>query len=314
MILILTESFDQPTQNVTSILDSKFVDYKVIYGTDFLQKKFSISINENEIEFDSEVLENVNIVWYRRWLDSRYKFSNDPEENVYLKNEFDELSSNFMLNIPTKNWLNIPPYINTYPTKAKQLKRAIEYGLKIPQTRISNNKVTLQNFFKENNQNIITKSLYNPYVYSKDNELYLTYTTQVEDIDIDMQENLFFPSLFQNNIIKYIELRIFYFTGKFYTYAIFSSQNQQTSVDFRIYDHKYPNRLMKYELPNEIKQKLINFMQSFDLHTGSIDMIIDENGIFYFLEVNPQGQFGGMQDLGLDIENDIANYLTENNI
>ena len=313
MILILTESFDQPTQTVKSFLDDRNADYKVIYGTDMLQKNFSISINENKIEFDNEVLENVNIVWYRRWLDSKYRFSNDSEENVYLKNEFDELSSNFMLSIPTKKWLNIPPYINQYPTKAKQLKRAKECGLTIPQTRILNNKATLQNFYKENGENIITKCLYNPYVYSKDNEIYLTYTSKVEDSDVDLQKNLFFPSLFQKNIIKNIELRIFYLMGEFYTYAIFSSQNQQTSVDFRIYDHNYPNRLMRYELPAEIKDKLKYFMQSFDLHTGSVDMIVDENGTFYFLEVNPQGQFGGMSDLGLHIEKDIANYLIKNN-
>ncbi|MDP9956592.1 hypothetical protein J2X97_002251 [Epilithonimonas hungarica] len=314
MILILTESFDQPAQNVASILDTKFAEYKVIYGTDLLQKKFSVDITKNVIEFDNDVLDNINIVWYRRWISSKFEFSNNPEENIYLKSEFEELSSNFMLNIPTKKWLNIPPYINPYPTKAKQLKQAIEFGLNIPRTNISNNKITLQEFYRENKENIITKSLYNPYTYYENDELYCTYTTQVDDVDIQTQENLFFPSLFQNNIKKYIELRIFYFLGKFYSYAIFSSQNQQTSVDFRVYDHNYPNRLMKYELPKEIKKKLTNFMTTFNLHTGSIDMIIDEIGTFHFLEVNPQGQFGGMLDLDLDIENDIATYLIENNV
>ncbi|MDR3273676.1 MAG: hypothetical protein LBT29_09365 [Flavobacteriaceae bacterium] len=312
MILILTEKYDPSSQNVISKLESKNANYKVIYGLDLLEKPFNIDINKQQIFFKNELLENINIVWYRRWLNYQYVFSENLKENDYLKTEFETLSSYLMLTIQTKKWLNIPPFINPYPSKAHQLKKAKECGLKIPNTNVTNKKNFLKKFYNENKDNIISKNLNNPYVLHENNEIHCTYTTKIEKKDIKNQENLFFPSIFQSNINKDVELRIFYFLRKFYSSAIFSSHNQQTNVDFRVYDYNRPNRIMKFELPEFIKLKLIDFMESFNLHTGSIDIMKDKGDNFYFLEVNPQGQFGGMSDYGLNIENDIADYLIEN--
>ncbi len=55
-------------------------------------------------------------------------------------------------------------------------------------------------------------------------------------------------------------------------------------------------------------------MKKLNLDTGSIDLIKDLSGNYYFLEVNPQGQFGGMKEYGLDIEKNIAEYLIQNDI
>ncbi len=314
MILILSEKFDGPTEKVVSELKNLNANFKVIYGSDFLDTPFSIDIKNNIISFDNVKFDKINITWYRRWINSSFQFSENPKENNYLKREFEEMSSNFMLNLFTKKWLNIPPYIKAYPSKAHQLKHAKEIGLKIPNTIITNNKSELNFFFNKNNKNIISKNLSNPYFFNENNEEYATYTTLVQQIDIINQSKLFYPSLFQNNVSKIIEIRIFYILKKFYSYAIFSSNNKQTNIDFRIYDYTHPNKIMKYILPKEIENKLISFMEYFDLHTGSIDMIKDENNNFIFLEVNPQGQFGGRSEYGLYIEEFIANYLIENDI
>ena len=314
MILILTEKFDIPTENVISKLETENANFKVIYGSDFLEIPFLINLNKNFIFTNNEKIENINIVWYRRWISKLFRFSENPKEDEYLRREFEEFSSNFMLNLPVKKWLNTPPYINSFPSKSHQLKKAKDLGLCIPTTIITNHLQFLKAFYKKNEKNIITKNLSDPYFYSEEDQNFATYTTLVNQQEIEKQETLFFPSLFQNNIDKIIEIRIFYFLEKFYSYAIFSSNNKQTVVDFRIYDYTKPNRIMKYELPNYIKKKLINFMKSFNLDTGSIDMIVDKSNNFIFLEVNPQGQFGGMEEYGLSIEKDIADYLIENDI
>lgn len=212
--------------------------------------------------------------------------------------------------LPTKMWLNIPPYIKPYPTKSYQLKKAHEHGLNIPNTIVTNNLDSLKMFYSNNSNNIITKNLSNPLVTIKKNRKYATYTSTVSKNDIISQTDLFFPSIFQNNISKDFVIRVFYFLGNFYSYAIFSSTNKQTSIDYRIYDHKKPNRKMKYELPDELKLKIDNFMKDLNLHTGSIDLI-KTNDSYVFLEVNPQGMFGGLENYGLNIEEDISNYLTK---
>ncbi|AZA82972.1 hypothetical protein C1637_17475 [Chryseobacterium lactis] len=312
MILILSEKFDVPTKNVVSELKVQNADYQIICGADLLEKSFSIDIKKNLLYLNNKKIGNFNIVWYRRWLYSLFEFSNNAKEHEYLKREFGELSSNFMFNLSTKKWLNIPPFINPYPSKACQLKEARKCGLKIPNTMVTNNSSALKKFYLENKQNIISKNLSDPYFFKKNEEQYATYTTHVEKDDIESGKPLFFPSLFQNNIDKNIEIRAFYFLGQFYSYAIFSSNNVQTNIDYRIYDYNHPNRIMKYELPKHLKMKLTYLMEKLNLHTGSIDIIKNKNEDFYFLEVNPQGQFGGLKEYGLNIEKDIANYLIEN--
>lgn len=310
MILILSEDFDKPTERVISKLKEKKANYFVIYGSDFINKKISINITDKIIKYEDKILKDIEITWFRRWINRKYEFSDNVNENNYLKEEFHEYSANFMNYLPTKKWLNTPPYIKTYPTKSLQLKTARDCGLYIPNTLVTNNKDSLKTFFKEKSGNIITKNLSNPFTFVKEGINYASYTTIVDKKDIDSQSLIFFPSIFQENIQKEIELRVFYFHRRFYTYAIFSSKNKQTSIDFRVYDHDKPNKIMKYELPTEIKDRLTNFMEKLDLHTGSIDLI-KSGSKYIFLEVNCQGMFGGMENYGLNIEEDIANYLIE---
>jgi glutathione synthase/RimK-type ligase-like ATP-grasp enzyme len=74
--------------------------------------------------------------------------------------------------------------------------------------------------------------------------------------------------------------------------AIFSSADAQTKADFRNYNWKKPNRTVPYELPEVITNKIVELMDSFQMNTGSLDFIVNENNEYIFLEVNPTGQFG----------------------
>lgn len=96
--------------------------------------------------------------------------------------------------------------------------------------------------------------------------------------------------------------------------AIFSQSNSQTNVDFRKYDDKLPNRCVPYILPNKIENALRDLMNSLNLNTGSIDLIVDTQDNYYFLEINPVGQFGMVsQPCNYYLEKKVAEYLVQNN-
>lgn len=95
--------------------------------------------------------------------------------------------------------------------------------------------------------------------------------------------------------------------------AICSTFDKQTKEDFRRYNDKYPNRVIPYKLPSTIEKKLHLFMQEMKLNCGSIDMILDNSGDYYFLEVNPVGQFGMISyPCNYYLEREIANFLLNN--
>ena len=104
--------------------------------------------------------------------------------------------------------------------------------------------------------------------------------------------DVFFPTLFQKNIEKEYEIRTFYLQGRFYSSAIFSQKDPTTSIDFRNYNKSFPNRMVPYRIPEALELQVEQLMQELDLDTGSIDFIKGVDGKFYFLEVNPVGQYG----------------------
>lgn len=112
----------------------------------------------------------------------------------------------------------------------------------------------------------------------------------MEDIIIEELPDYFFPLLVQQYIPKELEIRSFYLGGVFYNAAIISQNDKKTICDFRNYNYEIPNRIIPVELPVLLEQKLSNLMKILNMDTGSIDIIFYKNE-YYFLEINPVGQF-----------------------
>jgi glutathione synthase/RimK-type ligase-like ATP-grasp enzyme len=139
---------------------------------------------------------------------------------------------------------------------------------------------------------------------------YFTYTEMLEPQMLQGVGERMAPSFFQRYVEKDFELRIFFLDDDFDAMAIFSQNDEQTKVDYRKYNMANPNRVIPYRLPDAIKSKLSLLASKLGLNTGSFDMIVDKQGEYYFLEVNPVGQFGAhSEDCNLTIERRIAERL-----
>lgn len=180
-------------------------------------------------------------------------------------------------------------------------------GLKIPQSFILNTKEAALNIDIET----ITKAIAEIATIPLGNQQFSAYTTELSQDFLRSLPEQFFPALMQEKIEKKYELRVFYLDGKCYSMAIFSQLDQQTQADFRVYNMNKPNRTVPYQLPQDIEHKVQKLMQSLELNTGSLDFIVNPSNEFYFLEVNPVGQFGMVsQPCNYYLEEKIADYLT----
>lgn len=178
------------------------------------------------------------------------------------------------------------------------LMKARNIGLKIPDTILTNSKKELM-AFKAKHEQIISK-MNHLLVGSNDegSEMIHSYTERISNEFIETLADHFFPSSFQKEITKTIEIRSFYLDGQFYSIAMFTQKNPQTTIDSRRYDYTNPIRRVPYQLPPKIEDLLDQLMQSIPLNTASIDLIKGTDGKFYFLELNPVGQFGQTSDVG----------------
>lgn len=279
----------------------------------------NISNESDELQFDLNV-KDVKVIWYWRWqvfntfhqpLIEASMFGKNQASNLkkYLWEEKKKLNSIYFSLLNKINW--IPTQENVKVNKIEVLKKAKKIGLRIPNTIITNSKKELLKFFYTCNTKIITKPLYEVPNFNTETHMYKALTSRILLSDIDNLEDIFYASLFQEEIEKEIELRVFFWDNKFYSMAIFSQLDPQTNLDFRNYNHDKPNRNVPYELETETQRKLLNLFKLLKLETGSVDMLIDRNNNEYvFLEINPVGQFGMISyPCNYYLEKVVANYL-----
>lgn len=106
------------------------------------------------------------------------------------------------------------------------------------------------------------------------------------------------------------ELRVFVLGKDIYPMVIFSQNDKKTEVDFRNYNDDNPNRTAPYKLPKDINRALLKIFAELNLNTGSADFIRAINGEYYFLEINPLGQFGmTSKPCNYHLEKKIAEFL-----
>ena len=321
MILIYSTLIDPSTNCVIDWLN--FYNktwYRVNIKEDLVQKEMLLKINDHGLNQDFTLnnqklnINEIESVWFRRTpSNSLISFiSRIPEDlkDVLNKNAQSELSSlNEYIFFTLKNKYSLGNSRIFNLNKLAQLEIAMKFGVKIPQTIVTNNKADLLNFYKKNKK-IIIKPIQNSLYNSFNGKTFSTYTEVLKKSSINGLNSIFKPCLVQCNVEKKYEIRSFFISGKFYSMAIFSQSSHQTSIDFRKYNLKKPNRIVPYKLPKSLEIKLRLFMKYFQLNTGSFDLIYTSQGEYVFLELNPVGQFGMVSyPCNYNLEKQIAKNL-----
>lgn len=265
--------------NCDKLKDPNYLSYTM----DVNNQKDKITIDDKAID-----LEGKKVIWYRRisrrtsidsFLNKKFDFHNTRLFSNFVFNEWNAFMKIFVKTISNNSkWFDYP-YLKH--DKLDILLLAKKHGFDIPETYITNE---INNF---TNGRFITKSIENTTSFVYNNLVYSVYTSLVKKT-----KTHFLPSLIQSKIEKKYEIRTFYLDGKCYSMAIFSQKDKQTSLDFRKYNYVNPNRSIPYKLPQSIEIKINKLMIDLNLKTGSLDIIKSTDGKFYFLEVNPVGQFG----------------------
>jgi ATP-GRASP peptide maturase of grasp-with-spasm system len=298
MILIISIDQDDSTTDVIKWLMYYNQPFIRINEDDIINN-FKWDINNKLIEFDCNNrrinFKEISAVWYRKGNIKFKNISKAIKNNKLITEthsfiEYEHKSVSYAFHYYLRKKTVISNYNYSKVNKIEVLELAEKTGLKIPLTRILSNKKELSDFLLDKGT-LITKVLSYPVEYYADTYWLPTYTEEINTETIKTIPEKFGLSLFQVKIKKKYELRIVYLKDKFYSMAIFSQLDKQTSVDFRKYNHKKPNRKVPYKLPIEIENRLSILMKKLNLNFGSIDMIVNTNGEYVFLEVNPLGQF-----------------------
>jgi ATP-GRASP peptide maturase of grasp-with-spasm system len=320
MILIITEKDDYTTFEVCDWL-IKMKKKFIIINENTLFKVELIEINNKKtvltLNIDGEKYKSNQIksVWFRRaGIRIQYNSLND----LYLENEFVNQIEKYIIEESKGLVLFIEYFFSEIKSigspykklnKLSVLKKANSIGLNTPKTIITTSKKDLKKFIKSNCK-VLSKAITENFHFSKKNENYYHPNVVFDEVNLKFIPDFFQITLFQEYIDKKFEIRVFYFNKKCYSMAIFSQNNEKTKMDFRNYDRENPNRCIPFKLPHEIETKIDLLMEMNELNCGSIDLIYTYGMEYYFLEINPMGQFGWVSHkCNYEIEKKIAEYL-----
>ena len=297
--------------------DSNWIEtLEIIKKDNQILVSFSTS---NGLNFE---MDQIIAFWYRKSVLPLFKKLKLKLPDVYFnltykyeeyleKDELAAIEKFLIFEFETKNYIGNINAKNG--NKLISFRVAEEVGFKTPDFLISTCLNSLKNYAlcDEN----IVKPIQDGFRSFNDEVLFKNYySNELSSNFFENSSSTIFPSCIQKYISKKIEIRTFYLKGETYSMAIFSQSNEETSVDFRNYSETKPNRNVPFLLPELISEKVDKFMKKMSLNTGSIDLILTPDNEYYFLEVNPAGQYGMVESAcfyGLD--KIIANGLLNNN-
>ncbi|AZA99580.1 ATP-grasp ribosomal peptide maturase [Chryseobacterium joostei] len=310
MILCITHSQDFYTIDLFfQYLSSKNIPYFRL-NSDQLNHLQKISINENSFEITDESgntihSDDIKGVWHRKaWRISVPEELDENYEKIF-QIEYGSLRYNLFTSLEDIPWIN--PFEKEKKidgNKMLQLKIAQRNHLTIPKTMFSNDEEKITTFFHQYCSGKAIAKLHGVQSKTMSGENLIS-TMIIEEETLEYLSDIAYcPMIFQPYIDKEYELRIMYVDGVFFTGKI----NNSSNADWRISNENY--FWSAYELPENIKINLTSMMKEMGLYMGAIDVIKGKDGEYYFLEVNPQGEWGMLQkELGFPIAERIADNL-----
>lgn len=289
MILIISYSIDKSTNDV--------IDWLNYYQSNYIRFNTDKTTHINISEVNHQ---GICSYWYRKGV---FKYESDFPISIqqHLREHYLNIFEYLEFKIKEEGKRMVNSYFNAKLNKLIVHEIALKNNLRVPKTFLLNRSP------HEKNKKYIYKTLTEGGFITLSNNVVANVLTN-EFTNHKIGE--FATTLFQEKIEKKYELRIFYLNGNFWSMAIFSQNNEHTSVDFRNYNNIKPNRSVPYELPEDLKISLNKLMLQLKLNSGSIDVIVSTKDEYYFLEVNPVGQFGMVSiPCNYHIEKELAKYL-----
>lgn len=301
MILILTNKGDAHADMVIRHLHNACIDFFRLNTEDFLESQCSLTFSDDwsGVLYTSKRSLNINAVqsiWYRRPKKPKV-VANILEEDVvdFVSRETGVVLAGLWDLLSDRFWINHPRRNSVADNKIAQLRVAQMVGLTIPPSLITTSPTKVMDFVNRYGD-VVVKPLGGGFI-KREGQTNLIYTNRIDIKNLAcISQVTHCPTFFQAYVSKLFELRITVVCGEFFSCKIDSQNSERTRDDWRRYDFDKVDH-SSYQLPEEVQTMLENLMSCLGLNFGAIDMIVTPKGEYVFLEINPNGQWGWIEEL-----------------
>jgi hypothetical protein len=321
MILILTHRGDDGSDRVEELLLERGAEVTRFDPADF-PARAALSMRFSRAHGWQDVIERegappidvgaITAVWLRRPGKRTLPdgVAEDPALHRYLLDEWAAVVGDLFTGMDAA-WLPArPAVVRETMRKCHPLRLAQRLGLAIPESAFTSRAEDLFALHRAHAGNVITKmpsSIAFPNAF--ENQL-VRFTERLSPRDLGYARRLrTCPVLVQENLAKALELRVTVVGSRVFTAAIDSQASHRTRQDWRRYDHaNTPIRV--HELAPAVEAACVALTRGLGLAYGTIDLVLTPSGEHVFLEINPAGEYGWIENATrLPISEAIADAL-----
>lgn len=206
-------------------------------------------------------------------------------------------------------WMSHPTSVRLADAKIYQLALARSLGFNVPDTLVSNDPGEVREFFKQKKTDIVAKPLRLGYFDYGDRQTSV-YTSRVEWADLQDDGAIgIAPVVYQELLPKLYDIRVTVVGRKIFAAAIDSQSVPSATLDWRKADTDNLGHL-RHSLPADLGALCLKYVESLGLNYGALDLVLTPDGEYFFLEINPNGQWLWLEErLGFPISDEIASWL-----
>lgn len=293
MILLVSNQRDLTTDYIVRELKIRGLAYKRLNTESLVKLNCSIGFNcADDWSIGSIKGNEVTSAYFRRpSLVSIRHPSLTEEETEYLCLEWMSFLKSIYYRLEGK-WFSSPTHIALAEDKPRQLLVASSLGFKIPIGVISNDVYDV--ISRTRNDGLIVKPLRQALL--KGGQEKVIFTSRIPKLSNEHKTAISYsPSIYQQEIKKKFDVRVTVVGDKVFPVAIWSQNNTESEVDWRN-GGRIDLLHEKIELPSELEKKCVMLTQELNLRFGAIDLICDLDEEFWFLEINPNGQWAWIEN------------------
>jgi len=244
-------------------------------------------------------LDDIHSVWYRR---SPLATTDhvDPDMADFVRGEARAALAMLWQALEDRFWMSWPFAIQAAEEKAGQLARAHRFGLATPHTTITSDPAQIEALLVESGPRLAAKRL--GQVRTLDG---FVFTTSVDRalLEEHREEIAVCPVLVQEYVPKRVEIRAAVVGDVVFAAEIHTQGDERTRHDLRAGGlHLFATPHARHELPSSVAEALVALTRSYGLTFSAPDLILTPHGEYVFLDLNPNGQWGWIENLaGLPI-------------
>ena len=253
----------------------------------------------------------VRTVYYRRHRLPSFPENLDEGEKAFCAREAFWFIRGALLGLEAVAWMNHPLSVQTAESKLLQLKVAGALGFAVPRSMVTNDPTRVREFFNRMNGKVVAKSVRAGYIEHGTRQTSI-FTSKLTATELeDLAELALAPVIFQELLPKRYDVRVTVVGEAVFAALIDSQSTAPSRIDWRATEtDSLPH--VAHDLPKEVEDLCRKVVIELDLTFGAIDLVLTPDGDYYFLEINPNGQWAWLQEkLSMPIAETIAMWLND---